>query len=103
MLLLEGWTGKHEWIGFVPTAEMPFALNPSNGAVVSANHKIVNYDHYDHYLGNVFRAGYRAQAIWDALGAQIEAGEAHGVAQAARLQMDVRSIPGELTAPSANS
>jgi acyl-homoserine lactone acylase PvdQ len=64
---------------------MPHTINPARGAVVSANHKIVDYDTYPHYLGNVFRAGYRAQAIWDVLGAQFDSGQRHGVEQVGRV------------------
>ncbi|MCK5922746.1 MAG: penicillin acylase family protein, partial [Methylococcales bacterium] len=39
-----GWTGEHEWVGEIPFAEMPHALNPKSGIIVSSNHKIVGDD-----------------------------------------------------------
>ncbi|MBN2044679.1 MAG: penicillin acylase family protein, partial [Anaerolineales bacterium] len=47
-----GWSGAYEWVGVVPFEEMPHALNPSQGYLVSCNHKIVPED-YPHFLGNV--------------------------------------------------
>lgn len=49
MLPSPGWTGEHDWHGYIPFDEKPFALNPKSGYVVSANHKIAG-DDYPHYL-----------------------------------------------------
>ena len=57
-----GWTGEYEWIGEVPFEEMPHALNPVEGYVVSCNHRIVP-DDYPHYLGSVWMNGYRARRL----------------------------------------
>jgi penicillin amidase len=59
-----GWTGEYEWIGEVPFEEMPHALNPAQGYIVSCNHRIVD-DDYPHYLGAVWMNGYRARRIVD--------------------------------------
>ncbi|KAA3656834.1 MAG: penicillin acylase family protein, partial [Chloroflexi bacterium] len=37
-----GWTGSHEWVGIIPFAEMPHAINPAQGFIASANHKLTN-------------------------------------------------------------
>ncbi len=55
-----GWTGEYEWTGEVPFEEMPHALNPQQGYVVTCNHRIVP-DDYPHFLGEVWMNGYRAR------------------------------------------
>jgi penicillin amidase len=37
---VEGWSGRAEWRGFIPFAEMPHALNPPSGYIATANHKV---------------------------------------------------------------
>jgi penicillin amidase len=59
-----GWTGEYEWVGEVPFEEMPHALNPERGYIVTCNHRIVS-DDYPHFLGNVWMNGYRARRIED--------------------------------------
>lgn len=57
-----GWTNEHEWIGFIPFADLPSALNPSKGFIVTANNAIVGSD-YAFSLSKVWDAGYRAQRL----------------------------------------
>jgi penicillin amidase len=57
-----GWTGEYEWSGEIPFEEMPHALNPVQGFLVSCNHRIVPED-YPHFLGKVWMNGYRARRI----------------------------------------
>jgi penicillin amidase len=40
-----GWDGKHEWKGYVPTAEQPHMRNPSRGWIATANNKHVGDDY----------------------------------------------------------
>jgi penicillin amidase len=40
-----GWDGKHEWKGYVPTAEQPHMRNPTIGWIATANNKIVGDDY----------------------------------------------------------
>ncbi|CAN5348901.1 penicillin acylase family protein [soil metagenome] len=65
-----GWTGEYEWIGNVPFKEMPYALNPAKGYLVTCNHKIIPKD-YKHNLGNAWMNGYRANRF-DKLAAKKE-------------------------------
>jgi len=55
-----GWTGEYEWIGEVPFEEMPHALNPKQGYIITCNHKIIS-DDYPYYLGKTWMNGYRAK------------------------------------------
>ena len=59
-----GWTGDYEWKGEVPFEEMPHALNPQQGYVVTCNHRLVP-DGYPHFLGEVWMNGYRARRAVD--------------------------------------
>lgn len=62
----EGWTGENEWTGYVPCEEMPHALNPEKGHVVSCNHKVVD-DDFPHFLGDSWMNGYRAARLEELL------------------------------------
>ena len=64
-----GWSGEHEWIGYIPVDEMPHALNPKQGFIVSANHRIVGAE-FPHYLGVSWRNGFRARRITELIEAQ---------------------------------
>jgi len=55
-----GWTSDYEWIGEVPFEEMPHALNPQQGYVITANNRLMPAD-FPHFLGNVWMNGYRAR------------------------------------------
>ena len=84
-----GWTGEYEWIGEVPFEEMPRALNPQQGYVVTCNHRLVP-DDYPHFLGEVWMNGYRARRI-------VEVFESKGklsIDDMRALQMDFTCLPG---------
>lgn len=59
---VEGWSGRFEWQGFIPYEEMPSALNPAQGYIVTANHKVVP-DSYPHVLTNDWPPPDRARRI----------------------------------------
>ena len=61
-LPVPGWTGQHEWHGFVPFDEMVRLRNPETGYIVTANNRIVGED-YPHYIGLNFSPDYRARRI----------------------------------------
>lgn len=89
LLPVPGWTDAHEWGPPIPFEELPCAINPPGGVVISANHRAAP-DDYRHYLGNDWANGYRARRIADLLGER----ERHTVADFARIQLDVLSLPG---------
>lgn len=84
-----GWTGEFDWVEYVPFAEMPHALNPAQGYIVSANHRIVN-EEYPHYLGQVWRNGYRARRIEE----MITARPTISLADCRAMHQDVTHLPG---------
>jgi penicillin amidase len=90
MVPVPGWTGEYEWIGEVPFEEMPHALNPEQGYVVSCNQRIVPED-YPYFLGNSFLNGYRAKRVT----AGLEGKENLSVKDFRSIQLDWHSIPGK--------
>jgi penicillin amidase len=81
-----GWTGEHEWIGYVPFEELPHLHNPPQGYVVSANNRVA--DRFPHFLGREFAVGDRAQRIVE----MIDANPAVNLA-------DIRQMHFDLTSP----
>jgi penicillin amidase len=84
-----GWTGECDWIGEVPFEEMPHALNPEQGFIVTCNNKLVS-DDYPHFLGNEWMNGWRARRITDVLASK----EKVSIEDCMALQMDVTCLPG---------
>ncbi|MCI0398830.1 MAG: penicillin acylase family protein [Chloroflexi bacterium] len=84
-----GWTGEYEWTGVIPFEEMPHALNPAQGFLVTANHRIIG-DDYPHYLGSVWMNGYRARRLEQLITAQ----EKISLEDCRRFHLDFHSIPG---------
>lgn len=84
-----GWTGEYEWIGEVPFEEMPHALNPAQGTIVTCNHRIVP-DDYPHFLGEVSMNGYRARRIEEVFRGK----EKLGAEDFGALHVDFDSLPG---------
>ena len=85
-----GWTGANEWIGTVPFAEMPHALNPKSGLIISANHRLLPPENSDPYLGQLWRNGYRAMRLYQLLQGQ----EKVSASDCRRFQLDQLSLPG---------
>ncbi len=88
-----GWTGEYEWDGYVPYADLPEITNPPGGVLVTANNRIVAAD-YPHHITSEYMDGWRAQRIEQLLAER----ERHSLDDFARMQLDVFSIPGEMTA-----
>ncbi len=84
-----GWTGDYEWIGEVPFEEMPHALNPQQGYVVTANNRLMP-DDYPHFLGDVWMNGYRARRAAEVF----ESKPKLSADDLRALQMDFTCLPG---------
>jgi penicillin G amidase len=61
-----GWTAEHEWEGFLPFEELPYAVDPERGYLVTANERIHPED-YPHLIGHDFHAPGRAARITELL------------------------------------
>ena len=84
-----GWTGEYDWVGVVPFEEMPHALNPERGYIVTCNHRIVS-DSYPYFLGAVWVNGYRARRIVEVFDAK----DKIAVEDHASLHLDFASLNG---------
>jgi len=105
-----GWTDEYEWRGYIPYDDLPRALNPERGWIVTANNAVVPDDYYTQLaekLGDTFGAdatytlgtdyafGYRGQRIEGLVSAQ----GAHTVDSVAAIQADSHSLHAEEVQP----
>lgn len=81
-----GWNPAYDWQGFIDTEDLPAAVNPPSGLIVTANQPVQNLTSHPE-LGTDFDYGYRAQEIRDQLRARITGGHALTVADMNRIQM----------------
>lgn len=63
-LPVPGWTDEYEWTGFIPFEELPYAFNPEEGYIVTANNQVNPWD-YPYLITKDWDYGYRAQRIVD--------------------------------------
>jgi penicillin amidase len=84
-----GWTGEFEWTGTVPYDELPEAIDPESGFLVTANNRIVG-DEYPHHITSDWLDGFRARRIEEMLRASDE----HDIDGFEEMQSDNLSIPG---------
>ena len=66
-LPVPGWTGEHEWQGYIPFDEMPRSHNPETNYIVTANQRVVGHD-YPYYIGLDHAPEFRARRISVRLG-----------------------------------
>jgi len=95
-----GWTGEHDWSGFIPFEQLPHAFNPASGVIINANNRLAG-DDYPHFLSIEWGDSFRARRIADVLKAE----QPHTLDRAATLQGDAISyvarglLPHMLAAP----
>ena len=82
-----GWTGTHDWVGYIPFDELPRIDNPASGHIVSANHRITP-EGYPHFITDTWVPPYRAKRIRELL----EGGTRHTVGSLAGIQHDLVSL-----------
>lgn len=85
-----GWTGDHEWRGFIPNSDLPRSKNPDTGWVVTCNQRVVGED-YEHYLTHLYGTDYRARRIRDRI-AELD-GQKATVEDMSSIHADTVSIP----------
>ena len=66
-LPVPGWTGEHEWRGYIPFDEMPRSHNPEQNYIVTANQRVVGRD-YPYYIALDHSPEFRAKRISVRLG-----------------------------------
>jgi penicillin amidase len=89
-----GWTGDHEWDGWVPYDELPWSLDPVDGFLVTANNR-PHDDSYPWMLGKDFLPAHRARRIAQ----RITERAAHDADSLASIQMDTVSLPARKLLP----
>lgn len=85
-----GWQAKYDWQGLIEPEDLPRAINPKEGYIVTANQDL-------NYLGkttpiNMPMGDYRAKRIAEL----IEASDKHDATLSQKIQFDVYSIQAEL-------
>jgi penicillin G amidase len=83
-----GWTGEHEWEGYVPFEELPFAYNPAEGFLATANNRIHD-DSYPYLIGKDFLPPFRVRRVVELLTST----ETHDIESFRRIQTDTVSLP----------
>jgi penicillin G amidase len=79
-----GWTGEHDWDGYLPFEDHPHLLNPERGYVATANNRQGWDPVADRLSGGSWAPPYRAERIRDA----ILSAPLHDTASMRLLQMD---------------
>ena len=93
-----GWTGEHEWEGWIPYEELPSLLNPEPGYIVTANNS-VNDEDYPHQISLYFADGDRSQRIVDRLEKTLDQGSTFSIEDIAEIQFDSYSVLAETYVP----
>ena len=62
MYPVPGWTGEYEWQGYIAHEDLPFAFNPPEGYIVTANNPVAPPE-YPYTIAQHFDYGFRAQRI----------------------------------------
>ena len=57
-----GWTGEYEWQGYIPFEELPYAFNPLEGYIATANNAVTSLE-YPYMISQQFAYGFRTQRI----------------------------------------
>ena len=86
-----GWTGEHEWEGYVLFEAMPRSRNPESGFIVTANNKITT-DDYPHYIGLEYAPGFRAERV---TGRLLDLGKKATVEDMASVHADMVAVPAQ--------
>ena len=66
LLPLDGWVEDNDWPGYIPFSELPRIYNPAEGAIATANNRIVDAS-YPHYLSQFFEPPSRIRRIKELL------------------------------------
>jgi penicillin amidase len=87
LLPVPGWTGEHDWDGYLGFDEHPHALSPPAGVVVTANHRQTRAPVGARISDGAWTEPYRALRILELL----EGRELHDAGTMAAIQLDVGS------------
>jgi penicillin amidase len=89
MLPLPGWTGEHEWTGYIPFEQRPHAINPASGLIATANNKLkIAGSAFPYLISHYWEPPDRITRIHDVL----QATERLSVDVSKDMQQDVYSV-----------
>jgi penicillin amidase len=83
-----GWTGSHDWLGFIPFEALPTMFNPASGRIINANNPIAPKS-YPYFLGLRHNSSFRAERIHQMMDA---AKQPQGLDSFAAMQLDSISL-----------
>lgn len=83
-----GWTGEHEWDGFIAFEDLPWAANPESGFLATANNRIHDAS-YPHLIGHDWSPPSRIRRIGELLAESAP----HSHETFAAMHADTVSIP----------
>ena len=89
-----GWSGEHEWQGFIPDDELPRSRNSEAGWAVTCNQRVVG-DEYPYFLSVSFGPDYRARRIISHIEHARREGHRIRVEDMAAFHGDVGTVPGK--------
>jgi penicillin amidase len=94
---VDGASGAHDWTGWIPFDDLPGALNPPGGIIVTANNAAVDA-RYPYLLGREWDPGWRATRIRQLLDEAVKRG---GVTRddLSRIQTDTRLLRADAVIP----
>ncbi|WP_018909335.1 penicillin acylase family protein [Salinispora arenicola] len=84
-----GWDSSYDWQGFIPFEELPSAIDPPAGYLVTANQAVIGPS-YPHMLTSDWSYGYRSQRINELIESAKDAGKIT-VADVQTMQFDNRN------------
>jgi len=90
-----GWTGEYDWTGFIPLMELPYAIDPPRGWMVTANNEVVDMEWYPYTFGSNYSFGWRAARIEEL----VKKMQPLDIEKMKQIQNDVYSKEGEAFAP----
>jgi penicillin amidase len=90
----EGWSGKYDWLGYLPPADLPQAVDPASGWVANANNKVTPPG-YPHFIAARWESPYRIDRIDGVLGSLPTA----GIDDMTALQTDTLSLAAQQLVP----
>lgn len=94
LLPVPGWTGEYEWKDFIPFDQMPEVVNPPDGYISTANHKVID-DAYPYFISASWAEPYRAMRIRELITAKA----GHTVDDMKRMQVDALDIQARTLLP----
>ncbi len=89
-----GWETRYDWLGWVPAYETPRVMDPPQGWIATANHRIHEED-YPHFMGSDWALPYRQLRIEQVL----ESRPRHSAEDLVRLQQDEVSLAAQALLP----